>query len=287
MPKPRVNKKVFDIPKSILLIGKVLQFISPKLATNYVLRLFMTPFRFPRPKREKIMFENAKSNFLQVPTLKKNIKVFHFGQSRKKVLLVHGWAGRGTQLYKIADALIENGYMTISFDATGHGDSEGKTSAMPEFIASIFEIEKQYGPFDFAIGHSLGGMAVLKAVKEGLKVKSIAILGSGNSITAICYQFVNRLGLKEKVGTFLKDKLDDRLGEDSEVLSAYVSAQSVDIPTLVIHDTNDTDVPVKCATDIHKNLSNGELFITEGLGHRRILINKQVIDKILIFFNII
>jgi pimeloyl-ACP methyl ester carboxylesterase len=286
MPKSKVNKKVFDIPKPILLIGRFLQFISPKLATSYVMKLFMTPFRFPRPKREQFMYNKSKHKLILVPSLQKKIKVYQYGNSQKKVLLVHGWAGRGTQLYKIADSLKEENYMTISFDATGHGESEGKTSAMPEFIASIFEIEKQYGPFDFAIGHSLGAMAVLNAVKEGFKVKKIAILGSGNSITAICNQFVNRLGLKKEVGVLLKNKLDKRLGEDSEILSAYIAAQSVKVPTLVIHDTNDTDVPVSCAYEIRQNLEEAELFITKGLGHRRILINQEVIEKIQSYFKI-
>jgi alpha-beta hydrolase superfamily lysophospholipase len=85
----------------------------------------------------------------------------------KRVLLVHGWSGRGTQLFKIADELLKQGYSTISFDAPAHGKSPGKTTIMVDFITTI-EINKQFGPFDAAIGHSLGGMSVLNA-KKGLK----------------------------------------------------------------------------------------------------------------------
>jgi hypothetical protein len=62
---------------------------------------------------------------------------------------------------------------------------------MPEYIKSIFEIDKQYGPFEFAIGHSLGGMALLQAVKDGFTVKKMVTLGSADSIFDICKQFVN------------------------------------------------------------------------------------------------
>lgn len=96
---------------------------------------------------------------------------YEYGKSDRKVLLVHGWSGRGTQLFKIADELLDNGYSVVSFDAPAHGKSKGNTTIMSEFIASILEIEKQYGPFEFAIGHSLGGMSVLNAIKDGLKVK--------------------------------------------------------------------------------------------------------------------
>ena len=40
-----------------------------------------------------------------------------------------------------------------------------------QFIASILELEKHYGSFEFAIGHSLGGMSVLNAIKQNLQVK--------------------------------------------------------------------------------------------------------------------
>lgn len=281
MPKPKVNNKVFSIPKSILLVGKALQFISPYLAGKFAFKLFMTPVRFSRPKREGKMFENALKKMFFVPEIDKKIQVYEYGQSNKKVLLVHGWSGRGTQLYKIADTLIDNGYMTISFDGTGHGNSEGKTSSMPEFIASMLALEKEYGSFDFVIGHSLGGMALLNAIKKGLQVKKGIIIGSGNSIIAICNQFIEKLGLQPKVSVHLKELMDKRLGEDTEVLSAYVAAKSVDTPILVIHDKDDVDVPVHCSYDIKKNLVNSEILITEGLGHRRVLVNEKVIDEIL------
>jgi hypothetical protein len=47
---------------------------------------------------------------------------------------------------------------------------------MTDFIATILEIDKQYGPFDAAVGHSLGGMSILNAIKQGLKLKSEAIM---------------------------------------------------------------------------------------------------------------
>jgi hypothetical protein len=51
-----------------------------------------------------------------IPTINKSVVVYQYG-SDKKVLLVHGWSGRGTQLVKIADALLKSGCSTISFDA--------------------------------------------------------------------------------------------------------------------------------------------------------------------------
>ena len=281
MPKPK--PKVFKIPKTVIYFGQVLQFLSPVLAMKHVFKLFITPHKFKRPKREDKMYEESKTAMLLIPELKKKIKIYSCGFADKKVLLIHGWAGRGTQLYKIAETLNEAGFMAVSFDATAHGDSEGKTSTMTEFIPTILEIEKQFGPFTFAIGHSLGGMALLNAVKDGLKVKKISILGCGNSVTGICRQFVKRLELKPKVADLLKNRMDKLLGYDVELLSAYIAAKSIEISTLVVHDTQDDEVPVSCAYAIRQSLKEGEIIITEGLGHRRILTDAAVINEILAF----
>jgi hypothetical protein len=40
---------------------------------------------------------------------------------------------------------------------------------MVNFIASIHEVSKQYGPFESVIGHFPGGMSVLNAIKQGLE----------------------------------------------------------------------------------------------------------------------
>ncbi len=283
MPKPKPKPKVFKIPRKIIYIGKFLQFLSPKLAMQFVFKLFGTPYKFKRPERENKMYLESDKELFLIPELEKRIQVYKYGKSKRKVLLIHGWAGRGTQLHKIADAFIEKGFMVVSFDATAHGDSEGKTSAMTEFMPAILAIEKQYGPFDFAIGHSLGGMALLNAVKDGFEVKKIALIGSGNSILAICHQFIKNLELKPKVAVLLKSNMDNLLGYDVEVLSANIAAKSIKIPTLIIHDTQDNEVPVSCAHSIRQNLKKGDIMITEGLGHRRILTDPKVIDRILSF----
>jgi hypothetical protein len=48
---------------------------------------------------------------------------------------------------------------------------------MVDFIASIKEINKLHGPFEAAIGHSLGGMSILDAIKQGLNVKNATVIG--------------------------------------------------------------------------------------------------------------
>ena len=277
------KKSHLKVPKILILIGKILQFFSIKLTTLYLARLFTTPIKHKVPKRELEMDDNSFHKRILIPVINKEIVVYQYGKSDKKILLVHGWSGRGTQLVKFADAFVDKGCATISFDAPAHGKSSGNSTIMTEFIASIIEIDNKFGPFEAAVGHSLGGMALLNAIKKGLKINRLTIIGSGDKVKDILDDFVSKLELKPEFSSHLQQHFEKKYNEPMENYSAQNAAKTVDIPVLVIHDENDYEVPVETSINIHDNLKNGELLITQHLGHRKILGNPFVIEKTIEF----
>lgn len=274
------------VPPYILYTGKLLNAVSPFAATRFAARLFLTPFRYKLPQREREMNQNSRQERVQVPSINREIVVYHYGDSPKKILLIHGWSGRGTQLGIMAKAFKEQGYGIVSFDAPGHGKAPGKISMMPFFSEAALYLEKQHGPFDFVIGHSLGGMASLKAVKDGLDIQKLVIIGTANSISHITLDFTRNLNLDPKIAQRMMRYLEKKFKQDLEDYSGAISANAVKIPTLVIHDKDDVDVPVQSAYEIAESLENAELHITENLGHRRILGNPDVIGKISKFLSV-
>lgn len=274
------------VPSYILATGKILTTISPFLASRFAARLFLTPFRYKLPEREKKMDKESKQEKLVLPHYQREIRVYHYGTSHRKILLAHGWSGRGTQLAVMAGQLLKEGYAVVSFDAPAHGKASGKMSMMPHFIEAIEVLENNYGPFEAVIGHSLGGMASLKAVSNGLPVKKLVIIGTANSVTHITREFARNMKMNNKVASKMKSYFDEKFGQDMDNLSGAVSAEGVKIPTLVIHDEDDVDVNISSAYDIHQKLENSQIFVTQGLGHRRILGNSKVINKIIDFLSV-
>jgi pimeloyl-ACP methyl ester carboxylesterase len=283
--KGDIPNQSLQIPKIITQSAKLLQAISPKLTILFAAKLFTTPLKHKIPKRELYMDQNSKQEKLWIPKINKEIQLYHYGNSKRKILLVHGWSGRGTQLVKIADELLQNGFSIVSFDAPAHGKSSGKSTIMTEFIATILEIEKQFGPFEFAVGHSLGGMSILNAVKQKFSINKAVIIGSGDLIQDILNDFVTKLKLKPETAFKMKEHFENKFGEVMENYAASFAAQSVEIPVLIIHDQHDKEISVKAAYNIHSNLKNSTILITENLGHRKILGDKKVIENIVKFIS--
>lgn len=267
------------IPKPIRYLAKTLELISSRLSSLFGLMLFVKPIKYPIPKREQYMLKSAQKKRLFINSINKEIEILSYGYSRKKVLLVHGWCGRSTQLYAFADKLLENGYMVISFDGPAHGRSSGKTTMMPEFLETIKNINTTYGPFEAAIGHSFGATSLYIATSEFLTIKSLVAIGSGDKISDIILNFSKNLNLKKKSAQLIQSRLEKKWKIKVDDSSSSTVAKKINIPVLVIHDKTDGDVPVNCAYEIRKNLKKGSLLITNKLGHTKILRNEEIVMK--------
>lgn len=267
------------IPKPVKWVAKSTEFFSRTLAARLGGLIFTTPISFPTPEREKYMLKSAQKKRLKVEEISKEIQILSYGYSKKKVLLVHGWAGRSTQLFAFADKLLEKGYMVISFDGPAHGKSTGRRTMMPEFLATVQKIHETYGPFEAAVGHSFGGMCLYNAASTFLDVKTFVAVGAGDKVSDIIQNFSRNLSLKKSSGGKMQQQLEKKWQLKVDDFASHQVAKQIDIPVLLVHDTNDGDVPVSCAYNIRQNLKNGSLLITNGLGHTKILRNKEIVNK--------
>tara|TARA_R110002073_G_scaffold72537_1_gene177634 strand:+ start:666155 stop:667021 length:867 start_codon:yes stop_codon:yes gene_type:complete len=278
-----VKQHNFQVPQQVIGKAKFLQFFSKSLTSNFLTKLFITPFKYKTPEREEMMRESAKKELVLIPALGYEVMVYTYGYSKTKILLAHAWSGRGTQMYAIADLLLENGMMVLSFDAPAHGLSKGKTITPIEYVKTIEFLSEKYGPFDAAVGHSYGAISLLKCVSNGLKIDKLVTIGTTATITNVIVDFIEKFQLKPTMVASFKKKLNSKFKQDIDAFSPVESAKNIEIPTLVIHDTKDTDVDVSSAFKLRQNLKQGTLLITNGLGHRSVVRDATVLHKICAF----
>jgi pimeloyl-ACP methyl ester carboxylesterase len=272
-----------QIPKFVRVFFKISTLFSSRLTLYFASKLFSTPITYKIPKRELGMLEAAQKKTLEVPSIHKDIHILSYGFSDKKVLLAHGWAGRSTQLFMIANYLLENGYMVISFDGPAHGKSTGKTTNLKEYIETIKAIDKEFGPFEAAVGHSFGSMGIMNTQADKEAFKCLVTIGSGDKISDILINFAHNLGLDSNFGKKLAIYFQSQWNIKLLDYDTNEAAKNVKVPVLVVHDALDGDVSVSCAINIRQNLEKGNLLISNGLGHTKILRDKEISKRVVTF----
>jgi pimeloyl-ACP methyl ester carboxylesterase len=283
MKKKKKRKQGIAVPLWLKQSLRLIERFSPEMGMRVAAHIFSKPLKFKLPKKEREALAHCHTKFVAIPEINETIMCFEWKNKGEKVLLAHGWSGRGTQLYAIAESLHKKGYHVISFDAPAHGKSTGKITNMLQWGVAIKTLNNHYGEFDVYIGHSLGSMAILKYCEQVSNAKKIITIGSGDLMRTIFDNFIMSVGLKpktsERMKTYFQDKYNIKINEYD---ASYVVRQQ-QAPTLIIHDEDDHDINVSCAKNIHKQHPNATLMVTKGLGHRRILRDEKVIQKILSF----
>lgn len=89
-----------------------------------------------------------------------------WGSGDEVALLLHGKAGSSRSWWQVGPALASHGYRVLAVDFPGHGRSEPDPAASPESFVEALVRSVPY-PVALAVGHSLGGSVLARAVAGG------------------------------------------------------------------------------------------------------------------------
>ncbi len=284
-PKERLSFKVpAYISRSIQLLEKV----HPWLAARFALWIFFKPIPFKIPEREKAMAKKAKIYALQAgnaPFTGYRWPPKTKGAEEKQILLVHGWSGRATQFFKLVEALTAQGYTVYGIDAPAHGNAREKSTNMLAFVEAIEVMMQCFGAFDGVIGHSLGGMALFNAIDRFQVSKRIITVGTPASVPNVVQDFCEKVGASPEIGTRICQRIERVFHVKVEQISTDYLAAKHQPEGMVIHDEEDLDVSIAEAKEIATAWTKATPFYTKGLGHRRILMDKEVIKAVTHFLS--
>ncbi len=254
-------------------LGKV----SPDAAAGVAKALFSFPRRFDRPAREEALLGGGRRfEFVASGTPHRG---FRFGAG-PKVLLVHGWQGRGAQLGALVQPLVEAGHEVLLFDAKAHGDTPGRLVDARDFADAITAIAEREGGLHAVIAHSMGGMAAAGARRFGVRAARWVVMGSPLSPEGAVTYLRRMLDLSPAVVSRVERRLADRFETRWDRLVEGELFRDGDAPLLVVHDRDDDEVPFHHAARIAGAWGPAEVHATEGLGHRRILWDPGVVDRV-------
>lgn len=278
-------KSYYNLPIWLLFFMRFLHVVSKKMTTNFLWYLFTRPLKFQIPSRELNFYNKVTSSKFYSEYIQKNIEVYKIPQKGRKVLFIHGWSGRGSQFYKIVNQCIFEGYDITVFDLPAHGKSESNRSNLPEFTDVIRDLEKSQGPFDIVIGHSMGALACLNSIRLGARFEKVVLISLGAyRINPIFSGFIELFNLPSE---FYVEKMFRKLisekGENPIDYGPDQFVSKIKNRTLLIHCEDDKEANIMISESVCNDMENSKLFKTKNLGHRRILGDEEVIQRIIQF----
>ena len=138
------------------------------------------------------------------------------------------------------------------------------------------------GPLAAIVAHSFGGFTSLLAVARGLSVDRIVVIGAPSSVPEVLREFQELIHLPERALPAMVRALEKRVGATMESFDVSTFVGRIGVPLLVVHDTDDVEVPYVNGTRLSE-LFGARLITTSGLGHRRILFAPEVVATVVEF----
>lgn len=209
---------------------------------------------------------------------------YAWGDGRRPVLLVHGWRSRASRFHAFVQRLLELGYSPISYDAPGHGDTEGPAGTILDHQRIIRGLEQKHGAFEGVIAHSLGVPFVLYALREGVSARRVVTISGLANFGYLTDAFCRELRLSPKVNKSLRRSIERRLFDGDETIWTRYSVAAGDVELLAIHNDEDDVVDPSEAPALLAQYGKRAHFLqTNGLGHRRIMVDPEVITEAVAF----
>jgi pimeloyl-ACP methyl ester carboxylesterase len=263
------------------------QRLWPTLAVRLSARLFLTPLPPKWLLRrtawrkdwlvERWPFEDAGVTVYSPPS----------ASDAPVVLLVHGWGGHAGQMLPLAQAIAARGLRPVLIEMPGHGASRGSTSALPQFARAIEYVAARLQQQGFTlrglVAHSLGANAGAFAAARGIAVQRLVLLAPPASPPEYTHLFARVFGLSEETRAAMQRRIEERQGAVMPHFEPEAVGPRVRVPTLVVHDRGDRINRFADGRAYAHAIRDARLVETDGLGHRNILKDAQVLGEVAIF----
>jgi pimeloyl-ACP methyl ester carboxylesterase len=205
--------------------------------------------------------------------------------------LVHGWGGWWQQLGALVMPLVESGFRVVAYDAPSQGGSPPgrygpRSTTVVEMAEAFAAVVTEYGPAGVVVAHSLGAVATTWARGLGVQPRGYVLIAPVVSVEPLVDRFGRVLGLGGRQRAEFAQRLERRIGLPMGDFDLVALARDAGVqlpPMLAVHDRSDTESPADRSVALVDAWPAGELVLTEGLGHRKLLGEPDVVRAAVAF----
>ncbi len=269
------------------------------LKSDIAYGLFNTPINMPPLnlselkliREASVHFNSLKPQVIKVDSFR-NYVVYRFERNppKKRALVVHGWSSKSVYMIKFIEVLLKHDYEVYAVDLPAHGSSKGFQVSWNDSIKTVLDIQKIFGKFDFALGHSLGGTAMLGALslshylsefQSAFQAKKIALISAPTRMQTIVDKFSNYVNLTKAQREIFANKVKSVAQVELAVLDAkrLQTEHPSDTEFLCLHGTKDDIIPFDDSVHFSE-LNNVKHVPILDEGHVHILHNDIVLSEV-------
>ena len=277
----------------------VSSFLAPTITGRLAFMAFCTP---PRRKQranrgdavKSVNARLAQARTVSVPFPCGSVAAYLFeppgeadtGVQRRTVILLHGWTGEAAFMTAFVAPLLAAGFRVVAYDLPAHGSSTGIELNIPIGVASLTAVARAFAPVHAIVGHSFGGSIAMAALartvpgEPAAKAARLAMISAPASMKIVSRHFGAKIGLGARGQAAMERRIHVVAGAPVTAFEGASQLAAIGLPTLVVHCRNDREVGFEHAVALAAAGPFVTLAEMSGLGHRRILHARAVIEGV-------
>lgn len=258
----------------------LIRLLPDAAATRLSIFLAEAAFRAPIKERDRAALARAQPHAWGP---KRQFRAWCWGKRGPQIVLIHGWGGRATQMAPLAEYLAGAGYRCLAPDMRAHGASPGRRIRFAHFIGDLpILLASLERPIHALIGHSAGAMTMMQSRQQhGIQAEHYISINGPRAPYPPVEQLDLQLRPGDRVLARCRPYFARQFGAQFEQLDdgriyQYLGQGGL----LAIHDQDDDQVHPGDAAVVTRTWPRAATFITQGLGHQRVLYDAGVHQRI-------
>lgn len=273
------NVRPYMIKRQLTLMTiYLLWFLVPFKIKQFILTNFFAPRKYKTSPVETEFLKKCEKYELNVNNQK--LKCWKYGTG-PALIFVHGWNGRGIQFHSFFKTMLDAGFSLVFFDGPGHGESDGRTSSYFQMTDAARAVINDIGPENIValLGHSFGAAAIINSLeKENLSIPAI-LFAPALYLKELLDKAFDLHGIPFKIFRSIINDYEKKYGYVLEKDNPVKILERYPIDALIVHDSEDRVTPYNESVQIAEQQNNLKIHSTSGLGHKKILNDKEVIKN--------